>query len=85
MEMELKWIRTSTKTRQKQQDPWNLCTEALVSRSMNQNRGTQTGTMKPQEHRFQYQTGIELKNQNCTNTNIYVNLEQRLENKSCVK
>ena len=34
--------------------PWKPCTETLVSRSRNQNRGTRTGTVEPQEPRLQY-------------------------------
>ena len=52
--MEPKWNRTSTKMRQMQITPWKPCTETLVSRIRNQNRGTRTGTVEPQEPRLQY-------------------------------
>ena len=45
---------TSTKMRKMQIIPWKPCTETLVSRSKNQNRGIRAGTVKPQEPRFHY-------------------------------
>ena len=53
--MEPKWNQTRTKMREMQIIPGKPCTETLVSRSKNQNRGTRAGTVEPQEPRLQYQ------------------------------
>ena len=54
-QMEPNWIRTSSKMRKTQIIPCKPCTGTLVLSSENQNRGTRSGTVEPQELRLQYQ------------------------------
>ena len=48
--MEPKWNRTSTEIRNMQITPFKPCTETLVTRTKNQNRGTRTIESVPYQH-----------------------------------